>query len=85
VLCNIVLYLLKLVKGSTCTIVTHLKSLSCLSVYLKVWKFYLVTLKTNMTWEKEQSMSAVIDFIFAYTLHVPSEKLMWRKERWAIF
>jgi len=27
-----------------------------------------------MTWEKEQSMSAVIDFIFAYTLHVPSEK-----------
>jgi hypothetical protein len=38
-----------------------------------------------MTWEKEQSMSAVIDFIFAYTLHVPSEKLMWREERWVIF
>lgn len=37
-LCNIVLYLLKLVKGIICTIVTHFKSLSFLSFYLKSLK-----------------------------------------------
>jgi hypothetical protein len=47
VLCNSVLYLLKLVKGITCTIVTHLKSLSCLSVYLKSLEILIGNLKNQ--------------------------------------